>query len=76
MLVNNAGNFYKKRQLSVDGYEMTFAVNYFVPFLLTLLLIDLLKTSAPARIVNVSSGTHRSIKAVDLTNLQIESDYD
>ena len=75
VLVNNAGNFFEDHQLSADGYEMTFAVNYLAPFLLTLLLLDLLKVSAPARIVNVSSSSHRSIKEVDLANLQGKSDY-
>ncbi|MEZ4594369.1 MAG: SDR family oxidoreductase [Chloroflexota bacterium] len=58
VLVNNAGAIFKDRQLSVDGYEMTFALNHLSYFLLTNLLLDLLKASAPARIVNVSSGAH------------------
>ena len=58
ILVNNAGAIFKERQLSVDGYEMTFALNHLSYFLLTHLLLDLLKASAPARIVNVSSGAH------------------
>ena len=75
VLVNNAGNFFKERQLSKDGFEMTFAVNYLAPFLLTILLLDLIKSSAPARIINVSSSSHRSIREVDLANLQGETDY-
>jgi NAD(P)-dependent dehydrogenase (short-subunit alcohol dehydrogenase family) len=58
VLVNNAGLYLGERLLSADGYEMTFAVNHLAPFLLTNLLIDTLKASAPARIVNVSSGAH------------------
>jgi dehydrogenase/reductase SDR family protein 12 len=56
VLVNNAGALLGKRTLSVDGIELTFATNVLGPFLLTNLLTPLLKNSAPARIVNVSSG--------------------
>jgi dehydrogenase/reductase SDR family member 12 len=56
VLVNNAGAMPAERELSVDGIELTFATNVLGPFLLTSLLIPLLKRSAPARIVNVSSG--------------------
>ncbi len=55
VLVNNAGGLFGKPMTSVDGYEMTFAVNYLAPFLLTHLLLDKLKTSGAARIVNVAS---------------------
>lgn len=60
VLVNNAGATFFSRLESVDGIEMTFALNHLNYFLLTHLLLDLLKASAPARIVNVSSGAHRS----------------
>ena len=76
VLVNNAGNFYKERMLSADDIEMTMAVNHFAPFLLTLLLLDLLKASAPARIVNLASSSHKLIKSVDFENLQGETNYD
>ncbi len=56
VLVNNAGVMTRKRTLSVDGIELTFATNVLGPFLLTNLLIPLLEKSAPARIINVSSG--------------------
>jgi len=59
VLVNNAGAFFLWRQESVDGVEMTFALNHLGYFLLTNLLLDTLKVSAPARIINVSSGSHR-----------------
>ena len=59
VLVNNAGTTLLTRKMSVDGYEMTFAVNHLSHFLLTNLLIDVLKASAPCRVVNVSSGSHR-----------------
>lgn len=58
VLVNNAGAIYERRQLSVDGIELTWAVNHLAPFLLTTLLIDRLKASAPARIITTSSGAH------------------
>ncbi|MEZ4699994.1 MAG: SDR family oxidoreductase [Rhodothermales bacterium] len=59
VLVNNAGLVQAKRVLTVDGFEMTFAVNHLAYFLLTNLLLDRLKASAPARIVNVSSNAHK-----------------
>lgn len=59
VLVNNAGAFFLRRQQSVDGIEMTFALNHLNYFLLTHLLLDMLKASAPARIVNVASNAHR-----------------
>jgi NAD(P)-dependent dehydrogenase (short-subunit alcohol dehydrogenase family) len=58
VLVNNAGGIWMKRQETVDGLEMTFAVNHLAYFQLTLSLVDLLTASAPARIVNVSSRAH------------------
>lgn len=58
VLVNNAGVFFARRQESADGIEMTWALNHLGYFLLTELLRDLLVASAPARVVNVSSGAH------------------
>jgi len=58
VLVNNAGAFFLRRHYSVDGIEMTLAVNHLSYFLLTLELLDVLKASAPARIVNVASNSH------------------
>lgn len=58
VLVNNAGAYFAERSESVDGIEMTFALNHLGYFLLTNLLLPTLKASAPARIVNVSSGAH------------------
>jgi NAD(P)-dependent dehydrogenase (short-subunit alcohol dehydrogenase family) len=55
VLVNNAGVFSRERAVSEDGHELTFAVNYLAPFLLTYLLVPLLRGSAPARVVNVAS---------------------
>ena len=76
VLVNNAGTFSKDKLITKDGLEMSFAVNHLAPFLLTMLLLDLLKASAPARIINVSSGAHRNITEVDFGNLQAEKYYD
>jgi NAD(P)-dependent dehydrogenase (short-subunit alcohol dehydrogenase family) len=59
VLVNNAGLFSPRYRVSADGFELTFAVNHLAPFLLTNLLIDRLRASAPARIVNVASEAHR-----------------
>lgn len=58
VLVNNAGSFFNVRHSTPYGVEKTFLVNHLAPFLLTNLLLDTLKTSAPARIVNVSSDAH------------------
>ena len=57
VLVNNAGVF-RFSGRTIDGFETTFAVDYLAPFLLTNLLLDLLKSSSPPRIVNVSSVAH------------------
>ena len=69
VLVNNAGAFFLRRQQSVDGIEMTFALNHLGCFLLTNLLLDTLKASAPARVINVSSGSHRG-ERIDFNHLQ------
>ncbi|WP_066194156.1 SDR family oxidoreductase [Gracilibacillus timonensis] len=55
VLINNAGGVFGQYQVNSDGFEMTFAVNYLAPFLLTQLLLNKLKASEPARIVNVAS---------------------
>jgi NAD(P)-dependent dehydrogenase (short-subunit alcohol dehydrogenase family) len=57
-LINNAGLYLPTYRETTDGYEVTWAVNHLAPFLLTNLLLDVLKASAPARIVNVSSNSH------------------
>ena len=60
VLLNNAGAIFLSKQTSIDGFEMTFALNHMGYFLLTNLLLDLLLQSVPARIINVSSSSHGS----------------
>jgi NAD(P)-dependent dehydrogenase (short-subunit alcohol dehydrogenase family) len=74
VLVNNAGVAPSRRTLTVDGIETTFAVNYLAPFLLTNLLLDVLKASAPARVVNVAGDFHRKV-SLDFDDLMSEKDY-
>lgn len=74
VLVNNAGAIFPRRQESVDGIEMTFALNYLGYFLLTNLLLDTIKASAPARIINVSSRSHARAQ-IDFDDLQSRSGY-
>ncbi len=71
VLVNNAGGAFGKRQVTSEGFEKTFALNYLNYFLLTSLLLDTLKASAPARIVNVSSDSHKGAH-LDFDDLQSE----
>lgn len=74
VLINNAGVYYMKRELSADGFEMTMAVNHLAPFLLTTLLLDCLKASAPSRIINVSSRLHRGAK-LNVEDLNLEKGF-
>ena len=71
VLLNNAGAIFLSRRQSVDGIEMTFALNHLGYFLLTTLLLDLLKASAPARIINVSSSSHHSPRNLPLEDLAV-----
>jgi retinol dehydrogenase-14 len=71
VLINNAGVVLYEKKLSADGIEMTLATNHLGPFLLTALLLDLLKKSAPSRIINISSGIHKWAK-IDFEDLQYE----
>jgi retinol dehydrogenase 14 len=71
VLVNNAGLIAGRRRLSADGFELTFAVNHLAPFLLTNLLLDRLRASAPARVVTTSSVAHHG-GLIDLDDLQGE----
>ncbi|KAF8791663.1 retinol dehydrogenase 12-like [Argiope bruennichi] len=76
ILVNNAGIAGHKRKLTEDGCEMTMQSNHFGHFLLTLLLLDLLKKSAPSRIINVSSEAYQmaNLDLEDLTNEKNSAD--
>jgi NAD(P)-dependent dehydrogenase (short-subunit alcohol dehydrogenase family) len=74
VLVNNAGIVRSKRIETPDGLELTLAVNHLAPFLLTNLLLDLLKESAPSRIVTVSSEARRGAQ-IDFEDLQSERRY-
>jgi NAD(P)-dependent dehydrogenase (short-subunit alcohol dehydrogenase family) len=74
VLVNNAGAIFTERQVTPEGFELTFATNHLSGFLLTNLLLDVLKASAPARIVNVASEAHKSGR-VDFDDLQSEKSF-
>ena len=74
VLINNAGVILLTRQVTEDGLEATFAVNHLAPFLLTHLLLDRLRQSAPARIINVSSTVHYDAQ-IKVDNLQSEKNY-
>src|SRR6266699_54832 len=74
MLLNNACAIFLRRSTTIDGLERTFAVNHLAPFLLTNLLLDTLKASAPARVVTVSSGAHQGA-TLNFDDLQGERGY-
>lgn len=74
VLINNAGAIFANRKETAEGYEMTFALNHLNYFLLTELLLDTIKASAPARIVNVSSDAHVGAK-VNFDDLQSLKNY-
>lgn len=74
-LVNNAGGMYPDRRLSAEGHELTWAVNHLAPFLLTTLLLERLKQSAPARIVTTSSGAHTAVSGIGFDDLACEKGF-
>ena len=74
VLLNNAGGYFAKHEITSDGLEMTFALNHMSYFLLTNKLMGLLKSSVPARIVNVSSDAHYGVD-IEFDNLNGEQDY-
>lgn len=74
VLLNNVGGFWAHRHATVDGLERTFALNHLAPFLLTGLLLDRLRASAPARVVTVSSGA-QSMGRIDFDDLIGERKY-
>ena len=74
VLINNAGAYFGERRESSDGLEKTFALNHMGYFRLTLALLERLKASAPARIINVASAAHRRA-TLDLDDLQQQKRY-
>lgn len=74
ILINNAALWPTKRLMTSEGLETQFAINHLSHFLLTNLLLDVIKSSAPARIINTSSGLHKRAK-IDFDNLQAEKSY-
>jgi NAD(P)-dependent dehydrogenase (short-subunit alcohol dehydrogenase family) len=74
VLVNNAGLVMGERRLTEDGYETTFQVNHLAPFLLTNLLLDRLRDSAPARVITTSSDAHRNAR-IDFDDLHGEREF-
>jgi NAD(P)-dependent dehydrogenase (short-subunit alcohol dehydrogenase family) len=75
VLVNNVGGFWAHRHVTADGLEHTFALNHLAPFLLTNLMLERLISSAPARIVTVSSNAHTAGK-IEFDDLMGERKYD
>jgi len=74
VLLNNAGGYFRRRDVTGDGLERTFALNVMAPYLLTTLLAPRLVASAPARVVNVASAAHHGAR-VDLSDLQFARRY-
>jgi NAD(P)-dependent dehydrogenase (short-subunit alcohol dehydrogenase family) len=75
VLINNAAGIFMTRRLTVDGLEMTFALNHLAYFLLSTLLLDTLEASAPSRIINVSSAGHQLAAGLPFDDLQGEQIY-
>ena len=75
ILINNAGLINLKRRETIDGFEETFAVNHLAYFSLTNLLIDKLKESESARIINISSGAHQFVRRMNFDDIQSEKNY-
>ncbi len=73
VLINNAGAGFADKRYGKDGMELRFSVNYLAPFLLTTLLLPVIKNAAPSRIVNVSSAGQSSINFDDI---MLEKDFD
>jgi retinol dehydrogenase 14 len=74
VLVNNVGGYWNTRHVTADGLERTFALNHLAPFLLTNLLLDQIKQSAPARVVTVASNAHTTGQ-IDFDDLQGDRSY-
>jgi len=74
ILINNAGLTQEKFRKTVDGFETTFQVNYLSTFLLTYLLLDLLRKSAPSRVVNVSALAGKWTE-INWNDINLEANY-
>lgn len=74
VLINHVGGIFLRRRVSVDGIEMTIALNHLSNFLLTNLLLDVLKANAPSRIVNTSSGSHLKGR-INFDNINLTRGY-
>lgn len=75
ILVNNAGAMNPERKLTAEGFEMTWAVNHLSTFLLTELLLERLKASAPSRIITTSSRAHTRPRGIPFDDLNAEMSY-
>ena len=75
VLLNNAGAMIAPRQESADGIEQTWALNHLAYFLLTDLLLDLLKSTPGARVVSVSSETHRMVGRINFDDVEGKKSY-
>lgn len=75
VLVNNAGGFLTVRKETAQGHEVSLGVNYLGPFLLTQRLLDRLRSSAPARVVNLSSSQHKAAGAFDFHDLEMREAF-
>jgi len=74
VLINNAGAAFSKRQTTEEGFEKTIATNYLGPFKLTHNLLPMLRQKPPSRIINISSGMHKTGK-VDFDDFMLEKNY-
>lgn len=74
VLVNNAGAMFASRQMTAEGFELTWALNHLAPFLLTKLLLDRLRQSAPARVITTSSDAHRGMR-IPFDDLDAQRSY-
>lgn len=75
LLINNAALLTRRRELTSEGLERTFAVNHLAAFQLTRLLTPDLRTGAPSKLINISSNAHRWVDALDFDNLQQENGF-
>ena len=75
VLINNVGGWFSSYRESEDGIEKTFALNHLSYFLLTGLLLDLLKNSTPSRIINVASDAHEQMDGINFGDIQFRDRY-